>query len=91
MTDYISMAQGGLYGCVYVCVCMSVIYKTCIVLCPVPNHMHCAKSVLYNTVYYSVYSNIRKKYKHLLIEPYKQERILQYSQSRVVCGILANL
>jgi len=52
---------------------------------------HCAKSVLYDTVYYSVYSNIRNKYKHLLIEHYKQVRILQYSQSRAVCGILANL
>ena len=61
-------------------VCYTILYTT-----------HCAKSVLYDTVYYSVYSNIRKKYKHLLIEPYKQERILQYSQSRVVCGILANL
>ena len=49
--------------------------------------IHSAKSLLYDTAYYSVYSNIRN-ISCLRIVHYKQ---IQFSQSSVVCGILANL
>ena len=52
---------------------------------------HSAKSLLCDTVYYSVYSNISSNISCLRIEHYKQIRILKYSQSRAVSGILANL
>ena len=56
------------------------------------NHtLHSAKSLLCDTVYYSVYSNISTNISCLRIEHYKQIRILKYSQSRAVSGILANL
>ena len=53
--------------------------------------VHSAKSLLCDTLYYSVYSNICSNISCLRIEHYKQMLILQYSQSRAVCGILANL
>ena len=63
--------------------------------CSEPNvicgHVHSAKSLLCDTVYYSVYSNISSNTSCLRIEHYKQIRILKYSQSRAVSGILANL
>ena len=52
---------------------------------------HSAKSLLCDTVYYNVYSNISSNISCLRIEHYKQMRILNYSQSRAVSGILANL
>ena len=52
---------------------------------------HSAKSVLCDTVYYNVYSNISSNISCLRIEHYKQMRILKYCQSRAVSGILANL
>ena len=53
--------------------------------------LHSAKSVLCDTVYYNVYSNISSNISCLRIEHYKQMRILKYCQSRAVSGILANL
>ena len=52
---------------------------------------HSAKSLLCDTVYYNVYSNISSNISCLRIEHYKQMRILKYCQSRAVSGILANL
>ena len=58
--------------------------------CPHFN-IHSAKSLLCDTVYYNVYSNISSNISCLRIEHYKQMRILKYCQSRAVSGILANL
>ena len=55
------------------------------------NIIHSAKSVLCDTVYYNVYSNLSSNISCLRIEHYKQMRILKYCQSRAVSGILANL
>ena len=52
---------------------------------------HSAKSLLCDTVYYSVYSKISSNISCLRIEHYMQMRILKYCQSRAVSGILANL
>ena len=54
-------------------------------------NVHSAKSLLCDTVYYGVYSNISSNISCLRIELYKQMRILKYCQSRAVSGILANL
>ena len=39
------------------------------------NDDHCAKTLLYDSVFYSVYLNIHLKYTHQRIEPYTQVRI----------------
>ena len=50
------------------------------------------QKVCYTTLYIiAIYLNIRSIISCLRIEHYNQMLILQYSQSRVVCGILANL
>ena len=50
------------------------------------------QKVCYTTLYIiAIYLNIRSNISCLRIEHYNQMLILQYSQSRVVCGILANL
>ena len=54
------------------------------------NDMHCAKTLLYDSVFYSVYLNIHLKYTHQRIEPYTQVRIFKYNRSRDICGCLAN-
>ena len=51
---------------------------------------HCAKTLLYDSVFYSVYLNIHLKYTHQRIEPYTQVRIFKYNRSRDICGCLAN-
>ena len=51
---------------------------------------HCAKFLLYDSVFYSVYLNIHLKYTHQRIEPYTQVRIFKYNRSRDICGCLAN-
>ena len=73
---------------VYVCVSMS-LSCTCVHVCV--HCVHSAKSLLCDTVYYNVYSNISSNINCLRIEHYKQMRILKYCQSRAVSGILANL
>ena len=56
------------------------------------SQMHTAQKVCYTTLYIiAIYLNIRSNISCLRIEHYNQMLILQYSQSRVVCGILANL
>ena len=52
--------------------------------------VHCAKTLLYDSVFYSVYLSIHLKYTHQRIEPYTQVRIFKYNQSRDICGCLAN-
>ena len=52
---------------------------------------HCANDLLYDSVFYSVYSNIPLKYTHLRIEPYTRVRILKYNRSRDIHGRLASL
>ena len=52
--------------------------------------VHCAKTLLYDSVFYSVYLNIHLKYTHQRIEPYTQVRIFKYNRSRDICGCLAN-
>ena len=52
--------------------------------------IHCAKTLLYDSVFYSVYLNIHLKYTHQRIEPYTQVRIFKYNRSRDICGCLAN-
>ena len=39
--------------------------------------LHCAKTLLYDSVFYSVYLNIHLKYTHQRIEPYTQVRIFK--------------
>ena len=51
---------------------------------------HCAKTLLYDSVFYSVYLNIHLKHTHQRIEPYTQVRIFKYNRSRDICGCLAN-
>ena len=53
--------------------------------------LHCANDLLYDSVFYSVYSNIPLKYTHLRIEPYTRVRILKYNRSRDIHGRLASL
>ena len=54
--------------------------------------MYTVQKVCYTTLYIiAIYLNIRSNISCLRIEHYNQMLILQYSQSRVVCGILANL
>ena len=53
-------------------------------------HCHCAKTLLYDSVFYSVYLNIHLKYTHQRIEPYTQVRIFKYNRSRDIYGYLAN-
>ena len=55
-------------------------------------HIHCANSLLYGTVFYSAYLNIhlKIKYTHQRIKPYTRVRILKYNRSRDMRGNLAN-
>ena len=57
---------------------------------PIGHILHCAKTMLYDSVFYSVYLNIHLKYTRQRIEPYTQVRIYKYNQSRDISGCLAN-
>ena len=58
--------------------------------CAGRREVHCANDLLYDSVFYSVYSNIPVKYTHLRIEPYTRVRILKYNRSRDIHGRLAS-